>query len=92
MDEKQQEVGVFAIEQLLQRKENLPNPEGMVSVSRFTDRIHKINVGIRKVKYLSDTSQFSKESASIEEQYTSSYNKLKYLSDILSKKIGRAHV
>lgn len=85
MDEKQQEVGVFAIEQLLQRKEKLPNPEGMVSVSSFIDRIHKINVGIRKVKYLSDTSQFSEESASIEEQYTSSYDKLKYLSDILQK-------
>ncbi len=84
-DERQQEIGIFAIEQLLQKKENLPNPEGMVSVSAFNDRIHKINVGIRKVKYFSDASKFSEESASIEKQYTSSYDKLKYLSDILQK-------
>lgn len=84
-DNSQLEVAIFAIEQLLQKKENLPNPEGMASVFAFKDRIHKINVGIKKVQGLPSIPNFSEESLSIEKQYVSSYDKLKYLSDILIK-------
>lgn len=88
LKEEQAEIGVFAIEQILQDQGNLDRLKDLEVPYRFTESIDRIRIGIRKLGGENRKKEYFLSFASrIEELYAQAFYKLKYMKKILE--IGR---
>lgn len=84
LKEEQVEIGVFAIEQILQEQDNLDRLKDLEIPYRFTESIDTIRVGIRKLgRENSNKEYFLRFASRTEDLYSHAFYKLKYMKKIL---------